>query len=111
MKPAGRTFIISGGCSGLGLATACDLHQAGAYVALLDVNADAGHSVIQELGEQKAKFIQADVTETSSLEAAVNSTVEWIQQTGSVLAGVVAAAGVGLPAKVSSWIIESLLYT
>ncbi|GAM35067.1 C6 transcription factor [Talaromyces pinophilus] len=100
MKPAGRTFIISGGCSGLGLATARDLHQAGAYVALLDVNADAGSAVIQELGEQRAKFLQADVTDTSSLEAAVNSTVEWIKQTGSVLAGVVAAAGVGLPAKI-----------
>ncbi|PCH05259.1 Short-chain dehydrogenase/reductase SDR [Penicillium occitanis (nom. inval.)] len=100
MKPAGRTFIISGGCSGLGLATARDLHQAGAYVALLDVNADAGSAVIQELGEQRAKFLQADVTDTSSLETAVNSTVEWIKQTGSVLAGVVAAAGVGLPAKI-----------
>uniref|UniRef100_A0A093V6L3 Putative oxidoreductase n=1 Tax=Talaromyces marneffei PM1 TaxID=1077442 RepID=A0A093V6L3_TALMA len=100
MKPAGRTFIISGGCSGLGLATARDLHQAGAYVALLDVNADAGRAVIQQLGEQRARFLQADVTDTSSLEAAVKSTIEWTQQTGSVLAGVVAAAGVGLPAKI-----------
>jgi 3-hydroxyacyl-CoA dehydrogenase / 3-hydroxy-2-methylbutyryl-CoA dehydrogenase len=100
MKPAGRTFIISGGCSGLGLATARDLHRAGAYVALLDVNADAGDAAIKELGEARAKFLQADVTETASLEAAVQSTVEWIQRTGAVLGGVVAAAGVALPAKV-----------
>ncbi|KAH8692068.1 putative short chain type dehydrogenase [Talaromyces proteolyticus] len=100
MKPAGRTFIISGGCSGLGLATARDLHQAGAYVVLLDRNEDAGHAAIKELGEEKAKFLQADVTETSSIKAAIKSTVEWIQQTGAALGGVVAAAGIAFPGKV-----------
>jgi hypothetical protein len=46
MKPINRTFIISGGCSGLGLATARDLYEAGAYISLLDLNADAGAELV-----------------------------------------------------------------
>jgi 3-hydroxyacyl-CoA dehydrogenase / 3-hydroxy-2-methylbutyryl-CoA dehydrogenase len=99
MKPEGLTFVVSGGCSGLGLATARDLHRAGAYVMLLDLNASAGESVVQELGES-SKFAETDVSDTSSIENAVNATIEWIKQTGKPLGGVVAAAGVGMPAKV-----------
>lgn len=101
MKPEGCTFIISGGCSGLGLATARDLHRAGAYLVLLDINAEAGASVLKELGEEKAKFFEVDVSETSSVETAINGSVQWIKQTRKPLGGVIAAAGVGLPAKVS----------
>jgi 3-hydroxyacyl-CoA dehydrogenase/3-hydroxy-2-methylbutyryl-CoA dehydrogenase len=34
-----RTIILSGGASGLGLATARDLHSRGGYIAILDMNA------------------------------------------------------------------------
>ena len=56
MKIANRTFVISGGASGLGLATARDLHAHGAYVSLLDLNSDAGSSIVSELGS-RAKFL------------------------------------------------------
>jgi NAD(P)-dependent dehydrogenase (short-subunit alcohol dehydrogenase family) len=100
MKPANRTFIISGGCSGLGLATARDLHSAGAYVSLLDLNADAGAEIVAELGPERATFFETDVSDTESVKAAVDGTAEWIGKTGKSMGGVVAAAGVGSAEKV-----------
>jgi len=100
MKPSDRTFIISGGCSGLGLATARDLYKAGAYISLLDLNAEAGERIVKEFGSERAKFFETDVSDTSSVEAAVNGSVEWVKKTGKAIGGVVAAAGVGAAAKV-----------
>ena len=99
MKPENSIFIITGGVSGLGLATARDLHSAGAYVSLLDVNADAGAAAVKEMGD-RARFFEVDVTETESITKAINGTVEWAQQTGKPIRGVIPAAGVGIPAKV-----------
>jgi NAD(P)-dependent dehydrogenase (short-subunit alcohol dehydrogenase family) len=99
MKVQDRTFIISGGCSGLGLATARNLHADGAYIALLDINADAGAKVEKEFDE-RAKFFEVDVRDSESIEKAVKGTAEWVKSTGKEIGGVVAAAGVGLPAKV-----------
>ncbi|KAF2277831.1 3-hydroxyacyl-CoA dehydrogenase type-2 [Westerdykella ornata] len=96
MKIANRTFIISGGASGLGLATARELHNAGAYVSLLDLNADNGAKVASELGS-RAKFFEVDVSSTDSIAAAIKGTVEWVKETGKEIGGVVAGAGVGLP--------------
>jgi len=106
MKPSGRTFIISGGCSGLGLATARDLHASGAYVSLLDLNAGAGEKIVQELGE-RSKFFETDVSDTSSVEAAVNGSIDWVKQTGKEVGGVIAAAGVGGGAKIYDFKSES----
>ncbi|KAF2713677.1 NAD(P)-binding protein [Pleomassaria siparia CBS 279.74] len=96
MKIEDRTFIISGGASGLGLATARDLHSRGAYVSLLDLNASSGAEVISEFGS-RAKFFETDVSSTESIEAAINGTVSWVQETGKDICGVIAGAGVGLP--------------
>ena len=101
MKPSNRTFIISGGCSGLGLATAKDLHAAGAYVSLLDINADNGERVVAELGAERARFYECDVRDSASIGKAVDGTVQWVGETGCEIGGVVAAAGVGHPGKVS----------
>lgn len=93
-----RTFIISGGASGLGLATVRDLHRLGGYVAILDLNAGQGDKIVQELGS-RSKFFEADMSETESIEAAVKSTVDWAKQSNAPIGGVVPAAGVGNPAK------------
>ena len=98
MKPENRTFIISGGCSGLGLATARDLHAAGGYISLLDLNADAGAELVSEFGS-RARFFECDVSSTESVDEAVNKTVTWISQTGKELGGIIAAAGVGAAQK------------
>ena len=102
MKPAGNTFVISGGCSGLGLATALALHRAGAYISLLDLNAENGEQVLKQLNNERVVFFETDVSDTKSVQAAVDGTVKWIEKTGKPMAGVVPAAGVGSAAKVCS---------
>ncbi|KAK8099819.1 hypothetical protein PG999_010193 [Apiospora kogelbergensis] len=97
MKIEDRTFIISGGASGLGQATAQELVRAGGYVAVLDMNDDNGAAVVSELGADKARFFQCNVTETESVAAAIKGTVAWVQETGKPLGGVIPAAGVSLP--------------
>lgn len=96
MKIADRTFIISGGVSGLGLATARALHAQGAYVSLLDLNADNGAKTVSELGS-RSKFFETDVSSTEAIAAAIKGTVAWVQETGKEIGGVIAGAGVGLP--------------
>lgn len=98
MQIKGRTFVISGASSGLGLATARDLHSQGGYIALLDLNVDAGNRAAFELGS-RAKFFEYDAADTASVTQAVKDLVAWTKETGTPIAGCIPAAGVGLPAK------------
>jgi len=93
-----RTFVISGGASGLGLATVRDLHSHGGYVAILDLNVDNGNAVVKELGDRTA-FFEVDISSPPSTATAVASLVKWIEKTGKPIAGVIPAAGVGFPGK------------
>ncbi|KAI9718513.1 MAG: hypothetical protein M1828_006696 [Chrysothrix sp. TS-e1954] len=96
----GRTFVISGGASGLGQASVRDLHSHGGYVAILDMNEENGETTLNALGKDRARFFQTDVTDTDSIAAAVKGVNEWVQHTGKPIGGVVAAAGVGFPGKI-----------
>ena len=86
--------IITGGASGLGQAVAEDIVAAGGRVALLDVNATAGHALAASLGE-RASFIETDVTS----EAAVNAAVAAAVQAMGGLNLAVNCAGVGWPKR------------
>jgi NAD(P)-dependent dehydrogenase (short-subunit alcohol dehydrogenase family) len=66
-----HVFLVTGGASGLGAATASMLVQAGAKVVLADVNA-AGDGVARKLGESKARYVRTDVTDEASMQAAVD---------------------------------------
>ena len=59
--------VVTGGASGLGLATARALRAQGVKVAIFDRNADAGEKVAAEIG---AVFCQADVTDEAAIDAA-----------------------------------------
>lgn len=61
-----QTAIVTGGCSGLGLAIARRLVAEGAFVAILDQNSDAGPAIRSEIGEQGALFV-ADVGDESQV--------------------------------------------
>jgi len=95
MQITGKTFIVTGGASGLGRATAEAILAAGGNVVLLDVNSEAGQAAEQALGS-KAKFAQADVSSEEQVKAAVELAVA----TFGGLHGVVNAAGIGPAAKV-----------
>jgi NAD(P)-dependent dehydrogenase (short-subunit alcohol dehydrogenase family) len=62
--------LVTGGASGLGLATARRLAARGARVVLCDLPSSAGEAMARELGGP-ARFAPADVTDPAGMEAAV----------------------------------------
>lgn len=98
----GRTFVVSGGCSGLGHATVRNLHAQGAYIAILDLDEPAGSQLVTDLDSDRAIFIATDISESSSIEAAIKHIATWLTATSAPLAGIICAAGVGNPGKLVS---------
>lgn len=66
-------------------------------VAILDMNEELGKALVDSLGNESATFFECDVTNPASVESAVTQSVEWSRKTGSIIGGVVAAAGVANP--------------
>lgn len=75
MRIQGRTALITGGASGLGLASAEELHAAGANVIICDLEGSKGADVAAGLGD-RARFAVADVTREDQVRAAVASAAE-----------------------------------
>ena len=71
--------VITGGASGLGLATAERIVQHGGKVVLLDVQAEAGAQRAARLGEQ-AMFVQTDVTQESSVDQAIAQAKDFLSK-------------------------------
>jgi NAD(P)-dependent dehydrogenase (short-subunit alcohol dehydrogenase family) len=67
---AGHTFLVTGGASGLGAATARRLAAAGGNLVLCDVGAEPGKKLAAEIGT-RAGFVHADVTDESQVAAAI----------------------------------------
>ncbi|MES1951135.1 short-chain dehydrogenase [Salinisphaera sp. S4-8] len=95
MQIADRCFLITGGGSGLGAASARMLVDAGARVVLADVNADAGQQCAEALGAA-ARFVNCDVTREEDGKAAVAAA----RAHGGGLHGLLNCAGIGIPSKV-----------
>ena len=73
MEIQNRTFLITGGGSGLGAATAQLLAAAGANLLVADINRDGGESVVTEIGTAQARFVATDVTEENSVQNAIDA--------------------------------------
>ncbi len=93
MKIAGNVFVISGGASGLGGATARHLAMHGGKVVIADLNEAGGNALAKEIG---GRFSRCDVTKDADAQAAVATAMK---EFGAVH-GLVNCAGVGVPAKV-----------
>lgn len=68
---SGKTAVITGGASGIGLATAQSFVDAGARVVLFSRNADQLAEAVRVLGPN-ASSVQGDVTKTADLERLYN---------------------------------------
>lgn len=90
MKLEGLTTAVTGGASGLGLATAQRLIAEGGHVTIIDLPTSAGADVAKELGD-RARFAPADVTDEAQFSAALDAADE---QAGG-LRGLVHCAGAG----------------
>ncbi|KAI1375345.1 short chain dehydrogenase [Hypoxylon crocopeplum] len=86
--------------SGLGQACVEEICRNGGNAAVLDLNEENGAAVVKTLPDGTGKFFACDVLETDSIAAAVRETMEWVQQTGKPLGGIIPAAGVGPPATI-----------
>ncbi|AYH45035.1 3-hydroxyacyl-CoA dehydrogenase [Azoarcus sp. DN11] len=95
MKIENSVFVVTGGGSGLGAATARMLVAAGGKVVLADVNGEAGEALAQELGASAA-FVRTDVTSEDSARAAIGRAVSGF----GGLQGLVNCAGIAPAEKV-----------
>lgn len=91
----GKGFIVTGGGSGLGAATARRLVAGGARVLLIDLNHEGGTAVAAELG-RNALFVKADISDSASVERALAR----YRDTFGPLYGLINCAGVAPAEKV-----------
>jgi NAD(P)-dependent dehydrogenase (short-subunit alcohol dehydrogenase family) len=72
VKLAGSTFIVTGGASGLGAASARMIVEGGGNVVIADVKDNEGSALALELGGS-ARFAHTDVTDEASGKGAVDA--------------------------------------
>src|SRR5215831_2881484 len=91
MEVNGNTFLVSGGASGLGGATARLLAESGANVVIADINKEKGEALARTLGSN-ARFVETNVADEESVKSAVGAAVSAF----GALRGAVNCAGIGV---------------
>jgi NAD(P)-dependent dehydrogenase (short-subunit alcohol dehydrogenase family) len=95
MNIEGNIALVTGGASGLGLATASRLHAGGASVVILDLPGSDGQAVAAAM-EPRAAFCPGDVTSPADVDAALDAAGALA---GGVPRIVVNCAGIGTAAR------------
>jgi len=95
MRIAERTFLVTGGASGLGGATARMLCAAGGNVVVLDIDAERGEALAAELGA-RVRFARTDVSRDDEVVRAI----DLARESFGGIHGAVNAAGIATVAKV-----------
>jgi NAD(P)-dependent dehydrogenase (short-subunit alcohol dehydrogenase family) len=88
METQGRTFLVTGGGSGLGAATARTLEGEGANVVVADLRGEGAGP--------NARFVEADVTDEGSVKGAIDVALESF----GALHGAINCAGIASAEKV-----------
>ena len=89
MRVAEHTFVITGGASGLGAATAEHLVTQGAAVVLLDINQSAVEAQAQRLG-RNALGVACDICDAKQVQQALDTAVKQL----GALHGLINCAGI-----------------
>ena len=95
MQIKDSVFLIPGGASGLGAATAMQLIAAGGKVVIADLNQQAGEQFAASLGAQ-ARFVVTDVTNETQAQQTVDTAVRIF----GTLHGLVNCAGIATAERV-----------
>lgn len=90
-----RNFLISGGASGLGLATAHLLLSHGARISIIDVQ-EPQDTDFKNGTEDRVLWLQADVTREEQVEEAIQRTIDAFGE----IHGLINCAGIGPAARV-----------
>ncbi|MDT0594508.1 SDR family NAD(P)-dependent oxidoreductase [Glaciecola petra] len=72
MTASAKLAVVTGGCSGLGQASAEFLLANGWHVVIFDLNKDSGDEIAQKMHPSNCWFDYVDVTSSALVEAAVN---------------------------------------
>lgn len=101
---AGRTAVITGGASGLGLETAKRITQEGGKVCLWDLNPDALASAKTESGA--AHVVALDVSDPKAVEAAAKETRKALGKVDILVnsAGITGATHTVIDYPIDSWL-------
>jgi NAD(P)-dependent dehydrogenase (short-subunit alcohol dehydrogenase family) len=63
---AGKTAVVTGGCSGIGLATVRRFAEEGAKIVIGDLDDDRGHDIAKDVG---GTYVHVDVTDKTAVDA------------------------------------------
>jgi len=102
----GKVFLVTGGASGIGKATAFKFAREGAGVVIADVSREGGRQTVQEISQMggKASFIPTDVTKADEVEALVSRVKEVYGRLDFALNN----AGIGHPSSLTHEIPEEI---
>jgi 2-hydroxycyclohexanecarboxyl-CoA dehydrogenase len=64
-----KTFVVTGGASGIGRATSLQLAREGAQVVIGDIDRRGGEAVVAEAAEGTIAFVPVDLSEPASISA------------------------------------------
>ena len=92
MEIKNSVFLVTGGASGLGAATAKTLAANGGKVVIADLNVALGEALAKEIG---GTFVNCDVTSEADGQNAINTAVK----THGAIHGLVNCAGIGTAEK------------
>jgi NAD(P)-dependent dehydrogenase (short-subunit alcohol dehydrogenase family) len=89
-----KVAVVTGGASGLGLATVTRLVEKGAKVVIFDLNEAKAKEAVEQLGE-KVQYALVNVADEESVQKGINQTIEAF----GAIHICVNCAGVGTPGK------------
>jgi meso-butanediol dehydrogenase / (S,S)-butanediol dehydrogenase / diacetyl reductase len=75
MRFSGKTIVITGGASGIGLAAVRRFHAEGAAVVVADINASQAETVAREMGKDRCISRQVDVADWGQVKALMDFAV------------------------------------